>query len=147
MVRLVIITFGLLLVACANPTGPSSNVPQVAGNYSGTVTFLSPYSGDLYSCPVTASVTQSGFRVNLGTLMEGGSPPLCGWSIQIGQRIVDVTGAFSLDISVFTDPPDVCGPYTTASTAGFVGRELRISATATSSTPICSVTMTAVLSR
>ncbi len=114
-----------------NITGPSSSVPNVAGNYSGNTTVALPELAGSVTCPTTTSVTQSGNTVNIAPLLLSG---VCGsLSIPLGQVTIDTTGALlGLNSTTYTDPS--CGTYSAVGSGGFFGRDLRISMSATSRT-------------
>src|SRR5690349_9618353 len=141
---LVLALFAVASCGGGSPTSPSSNIPSVAGSYSGTATLVLPESQLTINCPATTSVTQSGAVINLAPIILGGN---CGnSSIPFGQTTIDATGALNSAGSsgTFNDPS--CGTHTYTGSGGFFGREFRLSLTATS--PTCEdFNFTAVLDR
>ncbi|MGE0702618.1 MAG: hypothetical protein AB7P22_01640 [Vicinamibacterales bacterium] len=125
-----------------DPT-PDDEIPQVAGNYAGTITLAFPENGTSMTCTATTSATQSGSTVNMTPIVLGG---LCdGINIPIGTVIIDDTGDIPASVSGTTNNPD-CGTYNYTVTGGFDGTELQLSATLTSTT--CDdATLTVVLIR
>ena len=69
--------FALSTIACGGSgtslSGPSNNIPNVAGNYRGTTNLAFPELGESVSCPTTTSVTQSRNTINVAPL-----GPSCG---------------------------------------------------------------------
>ncbi len=124
-----------------NPT--PDDIPQVAGNYSGTITLAFPEKGTSMTCTATTSATQSGSTVNITPIVFGG---LCaGINIPLGTVIIDDTGDIPASVSGTTNNPN-CGTYNYTVTGGFDGTELELSATLTSTT--CDdATLTVVLIR
>jgi len=125
----------LLLVACGgdggnNLTGPSSTIPNVAGNYAGTFTVFFPELGQSASCRATTSITQgSGGNLSIAPLQLGGE---CGLgSIPLGSTTIDATGSLGLQSGSYRES---CGLYNYTGSGGFFGRELRLSLFYTSST-------------
>jgi hypothetical protein len=114
-----------------NLTGPSSSIPNVAGNYSGNTTVTFPELARSVSCPTSTSVTQSGSTVSIAPLIMTGQ---CGnLSVPIGQATIDATGALAgSSTTTYTDPS--CGTYNAVASGGFFGRDFRISMSATSQT-------------
>ena len=83
----------LFSVACGGEgggsslTGPSNQIPDVAGSYSGTTTFNFPELGRTVTCQTTTSVTQSGSRVSVAPLqMRPGASECAGMSNAIRGR-------------------------------------------------------------
>jgi len=128
--------------ACSSPT-ESSNIPQVAGNYSGSGTLTFPELQTSITCPASTTVTQSGTTVNIAPIILAGQ---CGTSIPLGQGTINATGALDggSDSGTYNEPS--CGTYNYTASGGFFGRELRISMSATSSTCV-NFNFTMVLSR
>lgn len=112
-------------------TGPSSRIPNVVGNYSGTTTVTFPELGQSITCPTSTSVTQSGSTVSIAPLILAGQ---CGnVSVPFGQGTIDATGSLGgQTTTTYTDPS--CGTYNVIASGGFFGRDLRLSVNATSRT-------------
>jgi hypothetical protein len=138
--RLSTVLLLLSLAACggSSPTAPS--IPQVAGNYGGTVTFTFPGVGTV-SCVATTSVTQSGSEVNVAPIAMG-SP--CNLSIPVGTATIDATGAFQGSTSGTV--PETCGVYNMVGSGGFFGNQLQFSIIASSNTCV-NFTFAATLNR
>ena len=130
--RKLLISFVLLLplVACGggNSAAPTPQIPNVAGNYSGTTALAIPELGQSISCPTTTSVTQSGSTVNFTPLMLGGE---CDTSFPLEEATIDNTGAIQGESGT---EDEECGRYTWVGSGGFSGRNFQVSITATSST-------------
>lgn len=144
--RVFAILAALLAAACGggSPTGPSSSIPNVTGNYSGTTTITMPELDLSMSCPTTTVVTQSGSTASIAPMVLRGE---CGaMSIPLGQVRIDNTGAIDggSTTGTYTDPS--CGVYNYAASGGFFGNELRISVSATSGT-CWNINLSAVLRR
>ena len=124
----------LFVVACSgdgsNLTGPSNEIPNVAGNYSGTTTIAYPELGNSVSCSTTTSVTQtSGGRVSIAPLQLRGE---CGtMSIPLGDFTIDATGSLGQESGTVTMS---CGVYNAVGGGGFFGRRLEGSYVYTSRT-------------
>ena|SRR6185503_19307732 len=126
-----------LVIACGGGnngtslTGPSNQIPNVAGSYSGSTTVTLPELGQTVTCPTTTAVTQSGSTVNIAPLILTGQ---CGnMSVPLGQMTIDATGAFpGASSGTYTDPS--CGTYNYTGSGGFFGRSMRLSVSATSRT-------------
>lgn len=107
-----------------------SSIPQVAGNYSGTLTAALPELGERMDCPASTVVTQTGSVVSVAALTLSGE---CGsMSIPMGQATIDSNGSFPNESGTYTEPS--CGTYSYTLSGGFFGRELRFSVVMTSST-------------
>jgi hypothetical protein len=134
MRRLAVVVFAVLFAACGGSegtkvTGPSSTIPNVAGNYSGNTTVSLPELGQSVTCPTSTSVTQSGSTISIAPLVLSGS---CGnMSLPMGQRTIDATGGFGQTTATYND---TCGTYNLVGSGGFFDREMRLSVNATSST-------------
>jgi len=125
----------LLLVACGgdggnNLTGPSSTIPNVAGNYAGTMTASLPELGRTASCRATTTVTQGGGgNVSIAPIQLSGE---CGLtSLPFGSATIDSTGSLG---STTATVRESCGTYSATGSGGFFGRELRLSMVYISST-------------
>ena len=132
----------VLTTACGdNGTGPSK-IPDVAGNYSGTTSFVFPELQVTGSCPTSTAVTQNGNTVNIAPIVLGGQ---CGnMSLPVGQTTIDAIGSLVQESGTTSDPS--CGVYNYTISGGFFGKELRISMVLTSTT--CrNMSMTISLSR
>jgi hypothetical protein len=113
-------------------TGPSTSIPNVTGNYSGSTTFSFPELGTSLSCNTTTSVTQSGSTVSVAPLQLGGVCAANGLSsIPVGSATIDKTGAIGSDSGTTTE---ACGVYNWVASGGFFGRDLRLSIVYTSRT-------------
>jgi len=135
MIRSLALLVPLLFVACGgdggnNLTGPTSTIPNVAGNYSGTMTVSLPELGRTAGCRATTTVTQgSGGSISIAPLQLTGD---CGLtSLPFGSATIDSTGSLG---STTTTLRESCGTYTATGSGGFFGRELRLSAVYVSST-------------
>jgi hypothetical protein len=118
----------LFLIACGgdggnNLTGPTSTIPNVAGNYSGTLSVSFPEVGQSASCRATTSVTQGGGgSINIAPIQLGGD---CGLtSIPLGATTIDSTGSLGSTTMTLRES---CGTYTATGSGGFFGRDLRLS--------------------
>lgn len=135
MRRLAVLVTALTISSCGggdnnSPTAPTSQIPNVTGNYSGTATIVFPEIPRTLSCPVTTVVTQNGNLVSIAPLVLAGQ---CGGiSAPIGQTMIDATGAIRGESGSHSDPS--CGVYRYTASGGFFGRELRLSWSGTSST-------------
>jgi hypothetical protein len=133
----VIVTLSSLVfsIACgesSSPTAPTPSIPNVAGNYSGSLSIALPELGQTLTCPGTTTVTQSGSTVSLAPIALSG---VCaGLSIPLGSGTIDATGNLTggTTSGSYTDPS--CGTYSYTGSGGFFGRDLRISMVATSRT-------------
>jgi hypothetical protein len=105
-------------------------MPQVAGSYVGTLDITFPELGISLSCPTSTVVTQSGSTVSLTPIVAGGECD--GMGVPVGFRSIDNNGAVPDESGSYNDPD--CGTYTYSASGGFVGRELRFTVTATSTT-------------
>ncbi len=113
-------------------SGPSNNIPTVAGNYSGSTNIVVGGIGS-GTCPTTTSVTQSGSAVSIAPLQLRGAE--CGnSSIPMGDFVIDSTGSLGLKPATGTTP---CGPYNITGSGGFLGRDLRLSIYETPMSGIC----------
>src|SRR5215510_6090326 len=121
---MVCLAVALLTAGCGdNGTGPSSQIPNVAGSYSGTTSFVFPDLGISGSCPTSTAVTQNGATINIAPIVLGGQ---CGnLSLPVGQTTIDATGSLVQESGTTTDPS--CGVYNYTISGGFFGKELRIS--------------------
>lgn len=132
--RALIFVLALSLASCggsSSSTAPTSTIPTVNGNYSGTATFTFPELNTTMTCPASTSVMQSGSSVNIAPIILGGQ---CGGlSIPFGQATINATGAIQGGGSGSYNEPS-CGVYNYVASGGFFGPELRISLNATSST-------------
>ena len=129
-----VLVLALSAASCGggSPTGPSSSIPTVAGNYSGSATFVFPEIPATLNCPATATITQSGSTVNVPGIVLRGD---CGEvSIPFGQATIDQTGAIDGGGGTGTYTDDSCGTYNYTASGGFSGKEFRLSMSATSST-------------
>ena len=136
VVRLFLIALApLFLVACGgdggnNLIGPTSTIPNVAGNYAGSFSVVFPELGRTAGCRATTSVTQgSGGNINIAPLQLSGD---CGLtSLPFGPATIDATGSLG---STSTTLQQSCGTYAASGSGGFFGRELRLSMSYVSST-------------
>jgi hypothetical protein len=146
MRKLAVVVFALLFAACGGGegtslTGPSSSIPNVAGNYTGSTTLTFPELSQSVSCPTSTSVTQSGNTISIAPIVVAGQ---CGnVSIPFGQTSIDATGSLGQATTTYTE---ACGTYNVTASGGFFGRELRISMSATSGT-CYNINMTMTLTR
>src|SRR5262245_41024683 len=139
--RKLILLFALVLpVGCGDDggTAPTAQIPSVSGNYTGNTTYSVPGANLSFTCPTTATVSQSGATVNIGAVVLGGA---CNnQSMPFGPVTIDNTGSFP---SMSTTLNQTCGVYTATFSGGFSARELRLSVTASSTTcPSFGMTMT-----
>ena len=121
--RLLVLVLCVGVTACGgkSPTSPDE-FPAVAGSYSGTTTIVFPELNQTVTCPTTTTVTQSGSSVNIAALQLSGE---CGtMSVPMGPGVIDDDG--ELQGQRTGTVTDTCGTYTFNGTAGFVGRELRV---------------------
>lgn len=127
MKKLLALLLPLCFIACGgdgnNLTGPTSTIPNVAGNYAGTLSVSFPEVGRSASCRATTSVTQGGGgSINIAPIQLGGD---CGLtSIPVGSATIDSTGSLGSDSGTTRES---CGLYTYNSSGGFFGRDLRLS--------------------
>ncbi len=122
-------------------TGPSDQIPAVAGDYSGTST-IEETGVPSQTCPATISVTQRNEVVVFTPLIERG--PCGDRQVDQGEWKIDQTGTLNSRAPVTGVHPR-CGAMTGSTRGGFSGRELRLITTASSST--CTFTRTAILFR
>ena len=124
----------LFTIACGNGSsliGPSDQIPNVAGSYTGTTTITFPELRYSASCATTTSVTQtSGGRISIAPLqLRGGE---CGvMSIPLGDATIDSTGSLGQSSGTYSES---CGVYTWVASGGFFGRNLQGSFVYTSRT-------------
>jgi hypothetical protein len=139
MKKLVVVAFlGAGLAACSGGGSGSNGVtgssaatmPQVAGSYFGTLDIFFPELGMSVSCPTSTVVTQTGSTISLTPFVAGGDCD--GMSVPVGFRSIDSNGAVPNESGSFNDPD--CGIYSYSASGGFVGRELRFTVNATSTT-------------
>jgi hypothetical protein len=118
-------------------------VPQVSGNYSGTLNFVFPELNASMACPASTVVTQSGSNVNMAPIIATGQ--CAGMSIPIGAMDIDSNGGLGSGSGTYYDS-SCGGTYSYTVGGGFYGREFRLSMSATS--PTCyNFNFTSVLSR
>jgi hypothetical protein len=110
----------------SNLTGPSSGIPNVAGNYRGTTTISYPELSATVTCDTSTSVTQgTGGSINLAPLQLGGECAQLGLtSIPLGATSIDSTGALASESGTSNA---TCGVYSYSMSGGFFGRDLRVS--------------------
>ena len=124
----------ILTVACGDNdgiTGPSNNIPSVAGNYSGSTTISFPELTLSTTCPTTTSVTQSGGgSINIAPLQVR-CPDIGLLSLPFGEATIGATGSLGSESGTLTQE---CGVYNYTGSGGFFGRDLRLSLTYTSRT-------------
>ena len=120
-------------LACGNsstPNAPTPSVPQVAGNYTGSVTFTYPQLGQSLNCPATTTVNQTGRAVSIAPLRLSGQ---CGnVSIPIGDADIDANGSIGSETGTINEPS--CGIYNYSASGGFFGRTFQFAMQASSST-------------
>lgn len=117
-------------VETGSPTDPT-DIPQVAGSYSGSITANFPETGTSQTCTASTSVTQNGATVNVAPVVLGG---VCGGlQVPVGQAVITSQGNIPATVSgTFSNP--ACGTYTYTVTGGFDGTTLNLAATLTSPT-------------
>jgi hypothetical protein len=124
----------LISAACSkdgsNLTGPSSQIPNVAGNYAGTTTITYPELGQTLTCPTTTAVTQGpNGQISMAPAQLGGQ---CGGvSVPLGNMTIDATGSLGQASGSYTES---CGIYNWTASGGFFGRSLQASFAYTSRT-------------
>ncbi|MGE3342575.1 MAG: hypothetical protein AB7L71_03980 [Vicinamibacterales bacterium] len=134
MRKLLVLLLPLFFTACGdggnNLTGPTSTIPNVAGNYSGTMTASLPELGRSVSCRATTTVTQGGGgSVSIAPIQLTGD---CGLtSLPFGSATIDATGSLGSTTATLRES---CGTYNASGSGGFFGRELRLSMVYVSST-------------
>jgi hypothetical protein len=124
-----------ILVACVVPivgcgsssTGPSSGPPDVAGNYSGTVTITFSLIGQTLTCPATLSVTQSGANVNISPATFSGACTNFFPTLPIGSSTIDGTGSLGSLTENNLFVASCNGDYNASASGGFFNRTLQIS--------------------
>jgi hypothetical protein len=85
-------------VACGGEgvSGPSNSIPNVAGNYVGTVSFAFPELAQTVACTTTTSVTQASGsgNINVAPLLLAGTCAQVGLSsLPMGPMTIDTTGS------------------------------------------------------
>jgi hypothetical protein len=139
-----IAVLALFAAACGGgPTSPSSNIPKVAGSYSGNVSITFPELGQQLSCTGSTAVTQTGASINIAPIVLRGS---CGnMSLPIGEATIDTNGSLGSETGSFYDS-SCGGTYNYSASGGFFGSDLRMSLAATSG--VCyNMNMTITLTR
>ena len=122
----------VLLSACGSstPTAPTPRVPQVAGSYTGTVTFTYPQLGQSLVCPATTTINQTGSAIAIAPVRLSGP---CGTiSIPLGDADIDANGSIGSESGTLNEPS--CGVYSYTASGGFFGREFQFAMVASSST-------------
>ena len=118
----------LFVVACGgdnnNITGPTNQIPNVAGNYNGTTTVLLPELNHSVACPTNTSVTQgTGGNINIAPLQVR-CPDIGLMSLPVGDATIDSTGSLGSESGTLSQD---CGLYNYTGSGGFFGRDLRLS--------------------
>ena len=125
----------ILVVACAfpfvgcgsNSTGPSSGFPDVAGNYSGTVTLTLSLIGESLTCPATVSVTQSGANVTFSPATFSGACTTVFPTLPLGSTTIDSTGSLGSLTENNLFVASCNGNYNVTGSGGFFNQTLQIS--------------------
>lgn len=127
---LMLLSFVFACGGGGSSTAPTPSIPNVVGNYTGTVTINFPEIPSQLTCPSTTAVTQSGSTVSIAPIVLGGS---CGnLSLPFGQATIDATGNIPGETGSFFD--NSCGgTYNYSASGGFFGRDFRFSMSASSS--------------
>jgi hypothetical protein len=124
----------LFVIACGgenNVTGPTNQIPNVAGNYNGMTTVLLPELSRSVACPTTTTVTQgSGGNINIAPLQVR-CPDMGLLSLPIGEATIDATGSLGGETGTLNQD---CGIYNYSGSGGFFGKDLRLSLFYTSQT-------------
>jgi hypothetical protein len=128
--RVWIAVLALCTVACGSNSSPAAPTaagpPNVAGNYSGTVTFSYPTLGQTLTCPTQTSVTQNGSTVTISPLVFSGSCANLG-SLPVGDNPLSTTGSLGT-VTVNNLFVSACnGFYNVSGSGGFFGSTLQFS--------------------
>jgi hypothetical protein len=108
-------------------TTPSGTYPNVAGNYSGSVTFTFITLGQSLTCPATTTVTQSGGpNVNIAPLSLTGSCISVFPSLPVGDGTITTTGSLGT-INQNLALASCNGTYNAVASGGFFGSSLQFS--------------------
>ena len=118
----------LFVVACGgdnnNITGPTNQIPNVAGNYNGTTTVLLPELNHSVACPTNTSVTQgTGGNINIAPLQVR-CLDIGLLSLPVVDATIDSTGSLGSESGTLSQD---CGLYNYTGSGGFFGRDLRLS--------------------
>lgn len=107
-------------------TAPTPAIPNVTGNYSGTVTITYQLTGGQISCPATTSVTQSGANVTLAPLTMAGACPSAGLSsFPVGDFTITNTGSLGTQSGTNLFVASCNGFYSYSASGGFFGSTLQ----------------------
>jgi len=112
---------------CSSSTAPSSGPPNVAGNYSGTVTITFSLFGQSLTCPATMSVTQSGANVTFSAVTLSGACTSIFPTLPLGNTTIDNTGSLGSLTENNIAVPSCNGTYDATASGGFSNRTLQIS--------------------
>jgi hypothetical protein len=105
---------------------PTPQIPTVSGNYAGTATVQFPEAHATLTCPATATVTQSGSTVNIGTITNAGN---CGFLLKLNAVTIDTSGSFPSGNSSYVD---TCGTYNYSYSGVFGSNSLVLNISASS---------------
>lgn len=130
------LVLGVSLSACggdSSPTAPSvSAIPNVMGNYSGSITITYQLFGSSISCPATTTVNESGTNVTLSPLQLGGVCPSAGLaSLPAGDFTISSTGSLGTQTVNNIYIPSCNGYYDGSASGGFFGSTLQFTFTYT----------------
>lgn len=134
----------LFAVGCggSSPTAPTPRIPDVAGNYAGTLTFVYPQIDRTVVCPASTTIQQTGGALSVAPILLSG--PCGNVSFPVGDLDIDANGSIGTETNTIFEP--TCGTYQYTASGGFFGREFRFSAIYSSSTCL-GFTVTATLTR
>jgi hypothetical protein len=107
---------------------PTPAIPNVTGNYSGSITINYQLIGRSISCPSTTTVTQSSANVTLSPLMLGGVCPGVGLaSLPLGDFTITNTGSLGTQTVNNFYMATCNGYYNASASGGFFGTTLQFS--------------------
>jgi hypothetical protein len=135
MRRVLVVALVLALVGAAlafagcgssNDAAPTPAIPNVTGNYSGTITITYQLIGQSITCPASTSVTQSGANVTLAPLTIGGQCATVGFtSLPAGDFTITNTGSLGTQNVNNIYIPSCNGYYNASASGGFFGSTLQ----------------------
>lgn len=128
LAAVLVVAFLLPFAGCSSSTAPTvQGPPNVAGNYSGTITITSSLLGQSITCPATMSVTQSGVNVTLSPVTLSGACTTAFPTLPLGSTTIDDTGSLGSlsENNLFVTSCN--GAYNVTGSGGFFNQSLQFS--------------------
>ena len=135
--RHVVIATAVSLAGCSGSSAAptASGPPNVAGNYSGTVTINYISLGRVLTCPAQTTVNQNGANVTFAPLVLSGVCASAG-SLPLGDTTISNTGSLgSATQTIFL--ASCGGNYDVTASGGFFGNTFQFSVLYTAKTGGC----------